>query len=179
MVQKLLKGEDFWKFPDCSPKKGFAKILMTPQISAGWAESIDVLQVRIGWTDEKLFNSMLWLEIAFVGIFPQKVTPRLKFLSLRWNLRCLSRGCVDWANLSENRLNGWKVINDFFKAGNSYSRPKFGFFLGKMNPLEVFGKVGTPKTHFLARDRVFWRTDRQNRPSRFCWARWQETNKIN
>jgi hypothetical protein len=28
-VQKLFKGEDFWKFPDCSPIKGFAKILMT------------------------------------------------------------------------------------------------------------------------------------------------------
>jgi len=47
-----------------------------------------------------------------------------------------------------------------------------------MNRLEIFGSVETPKRHFLARDRVFWRIDRQNRPSRFCWARWQETNKI-
>jgi hypothetical protein len=47
-VQKLFKGEDFWKFPDCSPKKGFAKILMTRRVSASLAESIGVLQKRIG-----------------------------------------------------------------------------------------------------------------------------------
>jgi hypothetical protein len=33
-VQKLFKGEDFWKFPDCSPKIGFAKMLITPRVSA-------------------------------------------------------------------------------------------------------------------------------------------------
>jgi hypothetical protein len=50
--------------------------------------------------------------------------------------------------------------------------------LGKLNLLEVFWKVGTSKRHFLARDRVVWPIDRQNRPSLFCWARWQEMNKI-
>jgi hypothetical protein len=46
-----------------------------------------------------------------------------------------------------------------------------------MNPLEVFGSVATPKRHYLAGNRVVWRTDLQSPPSRFCWARWQETSK--
>jgi hypothetical protein len=29
-VQKLFWGEDFWKFSDCSPKKGFAKNFEDP-----------------------------------------------------------------------------------------------------------------------------------------------------
>jgi hypothetical protein len=48
-----------------------------------------------------------------------------------------------------------------------------------MNPLEVLWSVGTLKRHFHAQDRVVWRKDRRNRPSLFCWARWQETNKRN
>jgi hypothetical protein len=51
-------------------------------------------------------------------------------------------------------MNGWKVIHGFGEAGNPYSWPNFGGFLRKVNALEVFGNVGTPERHFLARDRV-------------------------
>jgi hypothetical protein len=34
MVQKLFEGEDFWKIPDCSPKKGLTNILVTHRVFA-------------------------------------------------------------------------------------------------------------------------------------------------
>jgi hypothetical protein len=41
-------------------------------VAASWAESIGVLQVRIYWTSEKLFNRVFWLEIPTGGVFPNK-----------------------------------------------------------------------------------------------------------
>lgn len=92
------------------------------------------------------------------------------------NFEFLSLIGVDWANLSINRVNGWKVIHGFVYCGNPYSRPKLDT-LWKMNPSDVFASIETPNGTFVARDLVVWRMDRQNRLSRVCLLRWQETKK--
>jgi hypothetical protein len=64
-----------------------------------------------------------------------------------------------------------------FKLEIPIPGPNLGGSGGIMKPLEVFGSVGTPqKALSCARPRRLT-IDRQNRPSRFCWARLQETNK--
>jgi hypothetical protein len=73
-------GKIFGNSP-IGPLKRVQNFFDDPWASAFRAESIGVLQVRIGRTGEKLFNSVFWLEIRFGGVFPQKVTPRPKFLS--------------------------------------------------------------------------------------------------
>jgi hypothetical protein len=67
VIQRVIFGQ----FPGCSPKTKFGK-------------SIGVFQVWIGWTGEKLLNSVFWLWNPHWGRFPPKMTCRTKFC---WPLR--------------------------------------------------------------------------------------------
>jgi hypothetical protein len=165
------------QFPDCSPKKGFEKFMMIPRVFASWAESIGVLQVRIGWTGEKLFNSVCWLEIPFGGVFPKIVTSRQNSFRSVDNLECLAPCCADWANLSEKSHDRLKSYWWFFiKLEIPVRCPNLGGFWGKWTSWKFLEALGPQKALPCAMPRLLT-YDRQNRPSRFCWARWEETNK--
>jgi hypothetical protein len=157
---KVIQGgwpEDFLKFPDRSPKKGFAKILMAlDRVSASWPESIGVLQVKIGWTYacEMLLNSVFGLKSTLGAFFPKKWPLDPNFCRSVENLVRLSPGCADWANLRENRIDGSKVINGFVYAGNPYSRSKIGGFGGKWTPWKFSEALGPQKALSRARPRL-------------------------
>jgi hypothetical protein len=71
-----------------------------------------------------------------------------------------------------------KLFMVLFKLEIPIPSPFWGF--GESESIGSFWKHWDLKRHFVhAGDRVVWRIDRRNRPSRFCRVRRQETNKMN
>jgi hypothetical protein len=133
---KVSQEVDFWKFSYCSPKMGFAKALMTPRVSASWAESIGVLQVRIGWKGEKLFNSVFLLEIPFGGVFAQKVTPRPTFWQKPYMLTVCGRVPFDRLMMSFGL--SWVHPNEMNCVEFGFGRSRgFGSARGQFWPIAI------------------------------------------
>jgi hypothetical protein len=176
-VAKLFKGVFLWKVPSCSPKLIAANVWyfhVLPLVELN-------LSVYCKWESVermKSYSTMCFVLKSPLGRFFRKSNSYNKILVLI--LKLMDVFCQDaptaliWAKIA------WKVeklLMVLFKLEIPVPDPNLGS-LGENELLEVFGSVGTPKRHFLAQDRVVWRVNRQNRPSRFYWAGWQQTNKI-
>jgi hypothetical protein len=78
-------------------------------------------------------------------------------------------------------MNGWKVFHagPLFKLEISIWGPIFGScFCGKLTVGSFLKAFGPQKAPLCVRLLRLTYTDRQTRLSRFCWVRWQETNKM-
>jgi hypothetical protein len=155
LVEKLFMGYFFTKKTPVAPEAWHSELFRL----FNWAEPIDVLEVRIGQNTllynfspvqgEKLYNRVYWLEIPIGGVYPQQWPQVQKFGCSVALLEFFRQGApieLTWAKIA------WTVerlLTVLFNLEIPMPGPNSGV-LGELNPLEVFGSVGTLKRHFLA-----------------------------